>query len=1065
MATDPYTASTPLLYLDRSRVARDFDDEESLWGHELFRLYRLLQDHIDALDNLRHQEAAHQRKEGGRLLKKGSRQEELYLSIALFGSHGSGKSSLLKTFVARVNNQREIGGFSRLQRKVASLPVLEPRLLAQREHFLYNFLATVWQELDDQRDTERGAEILTPAERVFQSVSEDLRGIDERELRETDPLGASLERLEQHASSARLRKKLHQLIQELAIELTDTAHGLVLMPVDDADVSFSRLMTILDSYRRYLQHPQLVPVFTFSSVLGEELLRVHFAETLKVGEDTPHDSLYGDPDSLSETYSPQRITRQMASQYLARLFPSRNRLRLRLGAARVQKAEYVRPPIHRDREPDTLGEDLLDEAQLEGQEDRWVLSGRRAHRREELQEVSLRVTSQGTPTLSGKPRRDLPGKILNVKDLLINASWLLFGHSRWPEGELIRVVLRPATLRRQLQLVDLLAHIGIEDIREKCDPKEKSGSQGPIIAEWADAFDDAAWAIFDVHREVLDQLRLKVEDLFGWTRQGLRQLAVEAVLALPLAARRKLVQQWSYGTRDRRNQVLSLFAAQIARPPVEGAEDFAIEHETDLTVQQERNLSANTALIWFLNVWFGFYLPQMAALVADQKSPSGRKKEGKEPRSRLSRKDKKDARRLGEAGWSIYTAASLAARRILDDGQYFLSGTSLVHYTEDKKNSHTKGSKKGAAQATGIREVKADWVTQLLKSKNLRGRREDDLRTWNNKNGPVKRKQVSFQLLFDIWCFHGVCRLREWVLLSLWRGLSLIGQILLQDQPWEARPKSLAERTWEQELLKLEKQYGPEALKECLSQLYGKQFEKETGGKTALETEKTNDNSVKKPLDIFKDQVGESKAKDLLKYYEAYQEDRKQRIARLILRHCRDARVIQREGDRPHRCYLRDLPPLRLADETVRTLLLGEKGLASQICRWLDEWRFQRVPLPALDADSDAWELCFIRRLHGDSLLGSFWHQMSLANYLGMSEKDHEHGLLGSWVDAVVHYWEPDLISEEAPDQGSAVLVAMLKKCPLLTPFKDHNPNTDVFLEEGMKILKSLGPAEPEEDH
>ena len=47
-----------------------------------------------------------------------------------------------------------------------------------------------------------------------------------------------------------------------------------LMPryeIDDVDMSLDNQIGILEAYRRYLRHPRLVPVFTFTSRVSEEL--------------------------------------------------------------------------------------------------------------------------------------------------------------------------------------------------------------------------------------------------------------------------------------------------------------------------------------------------------------------------------------------------------------------------------------------------------------------------------------------------------------------------------------------------------------------------------------------------------------------------------------------------------------------------------------------------------------------------------------------------------------------------------------------------------------------------
>ena len=83
------------LRLDRSRTARAFEKEESLWEAELNRMFELVHAHIKALDDALKPE------------KDTDLMDLPLLSIGLFGTYGSGKTSLLKTFADQVKRRRE----------------------------------------------------------------------------------------------------------------------------------------------------------------------------------------------------------------------------------------------------------------------------------------------------------------------------------------------------------------------------------------------------------------------------------------------------------------------------------------------------------------------------------------------------------------------------------------------------------------------------------------------------------------------------------------------------------------------------------------------------------------------------------------------------------------------------------------------------------------------------------------------------------------------------------------------------------------------------------------------
>ncbi len=549
------TASDITLNLDRSRAARPFEEGESLWwDHELKKISRLLKDHQKALEQI------------DREIRQGKDvplDRQPTLSIAVQGNHGCGKSSLLKTLVERVNRmERPAPGDPFHGLEAYSLPVLAPGLVAHgdQEQFVYTFLATLWQEIEQSpaQDSSRQTGTMLPLDRDFQRVSEYLQVVHAGDSRETDPWGVSLELLEKHRSGRLLREELQKLVSAFAqIQRDPHSKALIIMPVDDADLSFKRLRSFLNTYRHYLVHPRLVPVVTFSSVLAEELLKVQFANEIQlqsagsIGRTEDFQPL----ETLAETYSPGRMARHMASQFLAKYFPIRSRIRLQLGALRVRSARYL---------PTSAGNG---DARSGGDEE--------GHR---------------------------------VEDLLKAASRFFFGPARWrDDSELIRWPLQPIMLRRQIQVVDALVHT-----LPSGDSRGGSFEWGKDH-RWFDAFDAGAWALLDIHRDVLEPFGFFIEDMYAWTRPGLTQLLRETILSLEPKSQIALFEPWIRGRRSLRSEVLSLLAVHVTRPPMEGEEDF-VASTPDREVELASTLSASSALLWFLNLWLDVYLPQILAL-------------------------------------------------------------------------------------------------------------------------------------------------------------------------------------------------------------------------------------------------------------------------------------------------------------------------------------------------------------------------------------------------------------------------------------------------------------------
>jgi hypothetical protein len=688
-------SNTKILKLDRSRTDRAFKKEESLWENELKRMRVLIDNHVQAIKIAKKKEIETNWKEMPRL------------SIGIYGSPGSGKSSLVETFVDMVNDKdnsilKSLGG------NFHSLPVIKPNALAKGEHFLYKFLAAALNEDKEKKSKKsphRESSILSELEQKFQEVSQYLQVINEADCnQDDDPLGVSLDRLDRHESELRLVKEMAEFIDTLADSLVSReSSAVIFMPVDDSDFSMDTLISAVGTCLRYLQHPKLVPIFTFTGRLAEEMLSAFFQEKI-TGK-----GIKFEKDKQKEASTQLLMAENMAIQYLGKLFPVRNRIRMGPASARVLGAEYTSPDFQRIE------------------------------------------NANGGNGPEGHPKE------IKVLELLKVVSNLLFGHARVPVIPAIRQPLRAVTLRRQVQIVDAMQAIGVERLMRYLDiekynrslGKEDSGKNSDVkkndnIGEekvlheqlspdktWGQLFDLAAWTLLNAHRDVLKEFRLNLDDLYGWTPKGIRQVVLDSILKMGKDDRWRLIKHWRFRTEDRRSQILSLLAVNVFRPRMKGEEPTGDKPDLagnwlepgDNNKNDEKDIHSfpsSHGLRWFVGLCIGFYIPQ---ILACNRGSTGAG----------SNSDASGIDTISGIGWDFSSGPIHAVREAIGNRKIFSTGMMFLN----PKNYCT--------------------IVDPADS--------------NEEN-------VDLIIYTTLWCFYGYKEGKPWASVSLWRGLCLMAQLL-----------------------------------------------------------------------------------------------------------------------------------------------------------------------------------------------------------------------------------------------------------------------------------------------
>ena len=178
-------------------------------------------------------------------------------------------------------------------------------------------------------------------------------------------------------------------------------------------------------------------------------------------------------------------------------------------------------------------------------------------------------------------------------------------------------------------------------------------------------FDRTTWALLNAHRDVLRELNLYLDDLYGWTPLRLREEILGRVLDLGLEIRRKILRHWIYRTEDRRSQILSLLAANTFRPRSDFEDDWGDDpRRLKVSRGEKETFAVAKSCLWFLDLCIGFYLPQVLIRNRYHEIPKGAKGTLKP--------------RVWGIGWSLMNGPIQAVRELLEEREIFANGMMLL---------------------------------------------------------------------------------------------------------------------------------------------------------------------------------------------------------------------------------------------------------------------------------------------------------------------------------------------------------------------------------------------------
>lgn len=203
--------------------------------------------------------------------------------IAYYGDRGSGKTTALKNYISRFQNEKKISDNDKIHDKYKNivsskfevLEVFDPTVFNDGDSFIEIFIANLYGNFKRRIRPQTDIALKNSLLRCFSEIFQDLKYLRTDNVKYYDDC-ENLVKLSCLSTSLDIRERLSKLINYY-LEFRNISDGFLIIPIDDMDLNEKYFSKMFDELRKYLNLPKIIIIMAnkyekmYNNVLDKEL--------------------------------------------------------------------------------------------------------------------------------------------------------------------------------------------------------------------------------------------------------------------------------------------------------------------------------------------------------------------------------------------------------------------------------------------------------------------------------------------------------------------------------------------------------------------------------------------------------------------------------------------------------------------------------------------------------------------------------------------------------------------------------------------------------------------------